>query len=148
MQRHTAPQVAGRALIVHENTLLLVNGDGDGTFWVPPGGRSELGEDIRACVRREVFEETGLTVSVGPLVAVSEYYDAPAAFHILQAHFFCTIESGTLDPDWIDHHGPVCQARFFSPDEMRSLPRVFPGFLVDLDFSAPTFDLYKGFEIR
>ena len=144
----SSPQVAGRAVVVHENSVLLVNGDGDGTFWVPPGGRSNLGEDIRTCVRREVFEETGLTVSVGPLIAVSEYYEASAAFHILQAHFLCGIESGTLNPDWIDHHGPVRQARFFTADDMRKLPRVFPEFLIGFDFSALTTDLYKGFEVR
>ena len=36
--------------------------------WSLPGGRLELGETIAAAARREVFEETGLTVEVTGVV--------------------------------------------------------------------------------
>ena len=55
-------RAAGRAIIVKDNRLLLVRGDGDGSFWVPPGGRCDFAEDIKTCVAREAFEETGLKV--------------------------------------------------------------------------------------
>lgn len=144
-----APQVAGRGLVIHEDRLLLVNGDGDGTFWVPPGGRADLGEDIKSCVKREVYEETGLQVSVGAMIAVSEYFDEVADFHILQAHFLCTIESGTLSDNWVDHDGPVRHARFYTLEEMKGLPRVFPSFLLEGGWqNFKDHGLYKGFERR
>ncbi|MBA2535615.1 MAG: NUDIX domain-containing protein [Rubrobacter sp.] len=34
----------------------------------PPGGRLEEGETPEGCLAREVLEETGLEVSVGPLL--------------------------------------------------------------------------------
>lgn len=49
--------------------LLLVREDGR---WLLPGGEVEPGETRRAALAREVREETGLDVSVGDLLAVTE----------------------------------------------------------------------------
>jgi ADP-ribose pyrophosphatase YjhB (NUDIX family) len=40
--------------------------------WSLPGGKQEVGETLAQTCRREVVEETGLTISVGPIVAVVE----------------------------------------------------------------------------
>lgn len=40
--------------------------------WQTPGGEVEAGEDHATALRREVTEETGLTVEPGSLVAVTE----------------------------------------------------------------------------
>lgn len=42
-------------------------------FWALPGGGREAGESAEACVAREVQEEAGIEVAVGPLL-----YDVPA----------------------------------------------------------------------
>ena len=149
MAKYTAPQVAGRALIVDRGRLLLVRGDGDGTFWTLPGGRADLGEDIKSCVRREVYEETGLTVCVGDLYAVSEYYDPAATHHTMQTHFICTIEAGTIQDSWIDHGGNVEEVRFFTHAEVMDLPIVFPDFLRNGEWKdGPIPVRYMGMDIK
>lgn len=134
-------------MIVRDNRLLLVRGDGDGRFWTLPGGRMDLGEGIEACVIREAYEETGLRVSVGPLFAVSEFYDEAEAFHIVQMIFHAAVEEGELQQDWIDQGGPVQEARFFTAQEVRDLPVVFPDFLREGEWANPmTSCVYRGAE--
>ena len=43
-------------------------------FWVLPGGRNEMGERTADTVQRELWEETGLAVTVGDLLWVMENY--------------------------------------------------------------------------
>ena len=55
----------GVAVIVIENGKVLLgkrlNSHGSGT-WAFPGGHLEFGESIELCAKREVFEETGLSI--------------------------------------------------------------------------------------
>lgn len=58
------PRVGVAVLLLREGKLLLgqrVGTHGSGT-WAPPGGYLEFGESLEACARREVLEETGLTL--------------------------------------------------------------------------------------
>lgn len=61
---------AGRLLLMHRS---------DNDHWTIPGGNLEIGESVTQALRREVREETGLDVSVGPLVGV---YSDPAVYQI------------------------------------------------------------------
>ena len=62
--------------------------------WSLPGGRLEFGERIEAAVRREVFEESGLDVQVGPLVEVVEVLDPP--YHYVILDYVCRRVGGEL----------------------------------------------------
>lgn len=57
-------QVGVGVLIVRDGRVLLgerLGSHGAGS-WAPPGGHLEFGETADACARREVLEETGLTL--------------------------------------------------------------------------------------
>lgn len=54
--------VSAKAVICRgEQVLLLRRPNGR---WDLPGGKARLGEDVKEALRREVYEETGLTVAV------------------------------------------------------------------------------------
>ena len=65
--------VYASVIVVDENGRFLFQRRTDFDFWGLPGGVLELDEDIETCARRELFEETGLTV--GDLSLVGVYTD-------------------------------------------------------------------------
>jgi len=65
-------RVSSRAIIIHDNKILL-NCFGNGSYYNFPGGGIEKNEAAKQAVIREVLEESGLTVDVGELVFSLEY---------------------------------------------------------------------------
>lgn len=64
IQPKTRPLIGVAIIVVRDGRVLLGkrrNSHGAGT-WQFPGGHLEYGESIEACARRELFEETGLTI--------------------------------------------------------------------------------------
>ena len=74
------PPVNGLVVVVYaivrdgRDRVLLVRRTDDGN-WELPGGRIEVGETTSEAVRREVFEESGITIA---LTGVSGIYSDPA----------------------------------------------------------------------
>lgn len=85
--RHSV-SVAG-IVVAGDGRVLLIQRR-DNQHWEPPGGVLELGESIRGGVRREVLEETGVSVDVGPLTGV--YKNMPHG--IVALVFRCTARGG------------------------------------------------------
>lgn len=87
---------AGRVLLVKRGRPPL-KGE-----WSLPGGAVEVGETLSAAVQREVFEETGLVVDVGPIVEVLDriYPDATGRvqYHYVLIDHLCAVVAGQLLP--------------------------------------------------
>jgi ADP-ribose pyrophosphatase YjhB (NUDIX family) len=60
-------------------------------FWHVPGGKLEAGESLVEGVRREVKEETGLDVEIGPIMAVVERRQE--GFHYVIIDFLAYLEN-------------------------------------------------------
>ncbi len=69
-----APVVGVGGVVVSSRGVLLVKRGRPPSrgLWSIPGGAVEVGESLAAAVAREVAEETGLEVRVGPLLEVVE----------------------------------------------------------------------------
>lgn len=108
--------------------------------WEFPGGQVEEGESLTEALVREVFEETGLTVSVGALVGV--YSNVKS--HIVMFDFLCHLIGGdlrtsaeSLAVEWVPHEAAL--TRIIRPairDRMRDMLE-FEGQVV---YRAYTFD--------
>ncbi len=143
------PRLAARALILHEDRLLLVNAYPNAhlALWCAPGGGCEAGQSLPENLAREVMEETGLTVTVGQPVLVNEFHDPDTGFHQVDLFFRCTLAAGDLDDRWEDPEGVVTDRRFFSRVELASGRVSFkPDSLADAAWGAGT-ALYDPLEV-
>lgn len=127
-------RIAARGLIVQDNKLLFVSDEG--RYWYPPGGRLEGNENLRTCVEREVYEETGFTVKTGPLLYVQECIDVRDNMHKIHFYFQTTIEKGSLDNNWCDEGGSVLYRQFFSFEEIKTQNTILPRFLGTADWQS------------
>ncbi len=68
--------------------------------WSLPGGAVETGETLEACVAREMLEETGLRVTVGPVIEVFDRITHDAGgrvqYHYVLVDYLCWPTGGTL----------------------------------------------------
>ena len=113
-----------RAVIVRENKLLLVNAYKSGKgpeLWCAPGGGVEAHNSLPENLKREVHEETGLEVAVGPVALVNEFHDPGLPFHQIDIFFRAEIVSGEISDEWIDPEGIVHSRRFFSAKDLEKL---------------------------
>ncbi|PFA67103.1 NUDIX hydrolase [Bacillus sp. AFS015802] len=100
---------SAKAIIIKENKLLLTkNKDGEGFFYLSPGGGQEHGETLHDTLKRECIEEIGCEVAVGELLHVREYIGRNhehAAFdsevHQMEFYFTCTLIN-----EWSNHQMP------------------------------------------
>ncbi len=105
MRRYPERPIVGvGAVILDEGRVLLIRRGHEplkGT-WSLPGGAVETGETLEDALVREVLEETGLAVEVGPLVEAVDRIirdeDGKVEYHFVVVDYACRVRGGTLIP--------------------------------------------------
>jgi 8-oxo-dGTP diphosphatase len=108
---------AGRLLLCRAAPYLTLRGR-----WFLPGGGVQHGEDPPDSLRREMEEETGLLVKVGPLLDIlSDVRRVPenTRLHTVRLIYRVDTWEGDLRPE-VD--GTTDAADWFTPEQLRSLP--------------------------
>lgn len=82
--------VRGRAVIIHDDKLLVVKHSHGLHFAALPGGHLEYGESPLECVEREIIEELGITPVMGDLLYVHSY----VADNKQSIEFFFAVDNG------------------------------------------------------
>ena len=98
------PVVGVGAVIVDHDRVVLVKRAHEPLKgeWSLPGGAVEVGETLAEAIVREVHEETGLEVSVGPIIEVLDRVhrgaDGRIDYHFVLLDYVCTAVGGLLTP--------------------------------------------------
>ena len=96
------PFVGVGAVIVQGGKVLLVKRKYEPLAgqWSLPGGAVEVGETLEACLIREMLEETGLEVRVGPVIEVFDRIthddEGRVMYHFVLVDYLCWPTGGTL----------------------------------------------------
>jgi 8-oxo-dGTP diphosphatase len=96
------PIVGVGAVIIQEGRVVLVKRRFEPLAgqWSLPGGRLELGETLEAGLAREMLEETGLEVQVGPVVDVFDRIlldpERKVRYHYVLIDYLCRPVGGVL----------------------------------------------------
>jgi 8-oxo-dGTP diphosphatase len=96
------PFVGVGAVIVHEGRVVLVKRRFEPLAgqWSIPGGAVEVGESLESCVAREMAEETGYVVEVGPVIEVLDRIthdeSGRVLYHFVLIDYLCWPIGGEL----------------------------------------------------
>lgn len=90
-------------------------------MWAVPGGRVRWGETWREAAAREIREETGLEVEIGPVAWVGEALGPgdPPAWHYALVDFWGEVTGGTLRAG-----DDAAEARWVPVEHARDYPLV------------------------
>ena len=107
-----------QAAVMDGERLLLLRcaPDGEAPFWMLPGGGREAGEPEEACVAREVREEAGIDVAVGPrLYEVPA--DPPDGTYARWRTYLCRVVRGEAAPGGGEGWAEITAVRWLPLDD-------------------------------
>ena len=113
------PFVGVGAVIVDQGRVVLIKRRFEPLAgqWSLPGGAVDVGETLVECVAREMLEETGLVVEVGPVIEVFDRIirddGGRVQFHYVLVDYLCRPVGGALQAG-----SDVAEAVFAAPGEL------------------------------
>jgi 8-oxo-dGTP diphosphatase len=130
-------RIRAAGILVDQNRILMVNENEVGlSYWVPPGGGFEAKDgNTRNTVKREVWEETGLSVTVGELLFVREFYETSRDIYHVEQFYMVDQWQGEITLNNLEPMGEearyISQARWLTKLELAKV-EVFPPQLKDV----------------
>ncbi len=86
--------------------------------WYFPSGFVEYGDDVEATARREIEEESGLIVELGPVFGIYSYFDDPRQHGIIIL-YRAVITGGALRAG-----DDAAEVAFFAPDALPPMAQI------------------------
>jgi len=115
-------------LIFKDGKILLVkhvHPETNFTWWVPPGGGLQGNETIFECAKREVREETGLSVELGKIAYIRQFIYNEFNQNNIDIYIIATTSKGTENLKNIKGKGAdehfIKELKYFSEEEIKSI---------------------------
>lgn len=120
-------RVRVHGICIQDGKLLVIGHQGlrpEGLWWAPPGGGVDPGESLEEAVQREMEEETHLKVSVGAMMAWTEFLQPP--LHAVEFFFWVQVIAGEArlgyDPESQTDEPWIQALAWLSPREWEDIP--------------------------
>jgi len=122
------PRVRVAALTLVDGQVVTVrHRAGDAVYHLLPGGGVRYRETLEESLLREVLEETGLMVRIGPPVLLSDTIDPKGRRHLVNITFAAEVIGGSITDQPLD-------------ERVEAVDLVDPATLRDLDLRPPIAD--------
>lgn len=112
------PHYTVTAAIIQRNRKLLITRRPNkgllGGLWEFPGGKLKEGEDLPACLQREILEELGVEIQVGAQHGI--YHHAYTHYRVTLHAFQCKLVTGRPRPLQVE------QVAWVNPEELSQYP--------------------------
>lgn len=141
-------------ILDEENRVLVVRQHHENKdIWMVPGGGIEEGEDTLQAGIREVMEETGLEIEMGPLLWHVEEVSEDRGQRFVN-FFMGRLTGGNMhlgkDPEFDDNHQVLREVRFMTREELIAEENVYPVYLRDelWDVLEQSGTVHNAFKVR
>jgi 8-oxo-dGTP diphosphatase len=129
---HFEGKIAQKAIIVKENKVLLLRDPRmDEVIWEIPGGRMNIEEEPRVAVAREIREELGIEIEVGPVLHMEQFIQGNEGKRAFVIVYECRMKDQmaqiTMSPE------EVSEIAWVSAEELPKYP-LFPEYKRALDY--------------
>ena len=122
-------------ILRHGDSVLLCQTVGE-SWWFTPGGRVRAGESFEEAIDRELKEEIGLPVLLGPCIAIAEgfFYNDGRNFHEVGAYFTASLKA---DPREIPTRFENEEREWVAVEQTRDM-EIYPEFLRSMIADPPS----------
>ena len=129
---HFEGKIAQKAIIIRKNKVLLVRDPRmDGVIWEIPGGRMNINEEPREAVAREIMEELGVTILVGPVVHMEQFIKGNEGKRAFVIVYECQMTD--VEQTIVVSEAEVCEIAWVSAEELPGYP-LFPEYKRALNY--------------
>ena len=83
-------EITTMCAIIKDDQVLMINREKTWVGWAFPGGHVEDGESISACIRREIEEETNLSIVSLQFKGIAHFYNTNTGKRHIVHNYLCS----------------------------------------------------------
>lgn len=115
-ENHFIGKVSVRAIIIKDNKVLISRDAEDANRWDIVGGRLHIGETAKECLEREVEEELGVKIEIGPLIYTEQFIQTRTGDKHFLLAFLAHLKNPENNFNFSD--GEIAEVKWITKEEL------------------------------